>query len=434
MGYIFLQMLPPLRFHSLQTGFVPGAQAADGVYIIKRVAELSREWKKDLFVVQLDLSKAFDRVKHSAAIRALKLQSATPQCIALFCSLMMRSTMAFTLGGVQSLSVILERGLPQGAPESPLLFVMITGLVLRPLLARWRDRGSGWTMDSLFVGAVCYADDIVLLSSRKEDLHQMIQEVIHGFGEVGLSIGAAKTHWTSLPSMPGETLEVLDVQVRWEPDFTFIGTVIDLLGSDAKAIDHRIAQATKSWGQWKGLTVCRNISPMKRCWLVYRAVFASLLWMSQCWVPTQAQSCKLNSWGARLLGRTYGVKRRVQDGLGDHWKRLHRSGHMLYERLGANLETLRRRTKFRWAGHLARCDSGVLRLALRTRCLSWWRFFQHPTLPLHRGRFGKPVRWEAELEDAFGKASTDNPMAQSVGWMTAAMDRECWKAYVSGLV
>ena len=308
MGYVFIRMLPPLRFDSLQTGFVPRAQGADGVYIIKRCAELSREWKHELYVVQLDLSKAFDRVKHSAAIKALKLQGASVQCIALFCSLMLKSTLAFSLGGVRSESVLLERGLPQCAPESPLVFVLITELVLRPLLARWRDRGSGWSIDGLFVAAVCYADDIVLLSSCKDDLHRMLHEVVEGFASVGLSIGAAKTHWTSLPSRAGDTLNVLDVEVAWESDFTFIGGVIDLGGSEAKAIDYRIAQATKAWGLWRRYVVCKGIPPMKKCSLVYRAVFSSALWLAQCWVPTKAQMQKMNSWGARLLAHMYGVR------------------------------------------------------------------------------------------------------------------------------
>jgi hypothetical protein len=56
-------MLPPLCYTSFQTGFVKGMQAADGVFSLRRAAELSREWNKHLYVVQLDLAKAFDRFK-----------------------------------------------------------------------------------------------------------------------------------------------------------------------------------------------------------------------------------------------------------------------------------------------------------------------------------------------------------------------------------
>ena len=37
-GYVFLRMLPPLKFVSLQTGFAPGSQAASGLFCIKRAA------------------------------------------------------------------------------------------------------------------------------------------------------------------------------------------------------------------------------------------------------------------------------------------------------------------------------------------------------------------------------------------------------------
>ena len=129
----------------------------------------------------------------------------------------------------------------------------------------------------------------------------------------------------------------------------------------------------------------------------------------------------------------FGVKRLAQDGLGDHWRRLHRSGHNLYKRLGGDLDALRRRAKFRWAGHLARCENGILHDILRTRSLSWWRFFQHPTLPLHQGRIGRPQRWEGELEDAFGRAAVDNPLTSNVGWMAAAMERHSWREFLRKL-
>ena len=44
LGYIWMRMLPVLVFCSFQTGFVKGCQAADGVCVVNRAAEVSREW------------------------------------------------------------------------------------------------------------------------------------------------------------------------------------------------------------------------------------------------------------------------------------------------------------------------------------------------------------------------------------------------------
>ena len=65
LGYLIMAMLPDLVFFSVQCGFVPHRQAAEGVYRIKRILEVCREWDRSVRVVQIDLLKAFDRVLHS---------------------------------------------------------------------------------------------------------------------------------------------------------------------------------------------------------------------------------------------------------------------------------------------------------------------------------------------------------------------------------
>lgn len=149
--------------------------------------------------------------------------------------------MSFSLGGIRTQSVHLERGLPQGAPESPRVFVMITEVGLRPLISLWQKRGSGWKLDDLWLSVVCYADDILLISSCKEDLLRMMQEVREAFSAVGLDIGPEKTHWTSFPAHVGCCLEFQGSRLEWEPNLTFVGTILDFSGSDASAVDHRIA-------------------------------------------------------------------------------------------------------------------------------------------------------------------------------------------------
>ena len=57
-------------------------------------------------------------------------------------------------------------------------------------------------------------------------------------------------------------------------------------------------------------------------------------------------------------------------------------------------------------------------------------FLQHLGLPLKPGRFGRPIRGEAELEEAFGVARSDDPFTLSAGWMSVAQDRATWKQYV----
>ena len=66
--------LPPLRYESVQTAFVPKTHADAGVLLLLNAAEVSREWQKEIVVLQLDVKKAFDHVEHRAAFKAMRLQ------------------------------------------------------------------------------------------------------------------------------------------------------------------------------------------------------------------------------------------------------------------------------------------------------------------------------------------------------------------------
>ena len=121
------------------------------------------------------------------------------------------------------------------------------------------------------------------------------------------------------------------------------------------------------------------------------------LWLSERWNPTKATLKRLSSWGARTIALAYGSRKSYEEDAIQFWRRLHRTGHNLCNRLRGSLSKVRAARLHQWAGHLARSQEGILRTALRTRCLAWWRFFQHPTLPLHSKRFGRPSRWESQL-------------------------------------
>ena len=148
-GIGWLSLLPPIVYYSFQNGFVPNTSASEGVFVLRRAAELSRQWDCQLHVVQIDLCKAFSRVSHKAVIQALKLQGASLQCVAISCKILLSTTLQLGLGNVESESFDLGRGLPEGAPESPKVFTLVTEMVLRPLLRKWRAKNCTTRRDAL---------------------------------------------------------------------------------------------------------------------------------------------------------------------------------------------------------------------------------------------------------------------------------------------
>ena len=62
----------PLRYECVQTAFVPKTHADAGLFLLLQAADLSRDWQRELVVVQLDVKKAFDHVDHRAAFKAMR--------------------------------------------------------------------------------------------------------------------------------------------------------------------------------------------------------------------------------------------------------------------------------------------------------------------------------------------------------------------------
>ena len=429
LGYLWMQMLPALTYTSFQTGFVAGMQAADGIFVIKRAAELSREWCKSMFICQLDLSRAFDRVKHSTIIKALKLQGCSMQCLAVLCAMLGQGQTASVLGHVQAAATSMNRGLPQGAPESPLIFTLVTEFILRPLLQKWRATGCCWKLDSFWLACVCYADDILLVASSKTDLEKMVAEVQSAFATAGLDVSPKKCHWTSKPKSIGSNLNIGGELVSWERHLVFVGCKVDLSGNDGDAMEHRLAQGSKVFYKWRSYLQCPYASLRKRMELLVATSFSSALWLGQTWLPTKQQQKHFDSWGARLVSRMACLKRSPSEELGQYWRRMHRFGHTMLREVGGSLGSRRLTALHGYAGHVARSAGTLMESALRTRCLSWWRFQQDlcrgNRYGLHPQRF-KAWRWESQLTSFYGEAASENAL-DNVGWMLRAQDRASWR-------
>ena len=167
-------------------------------------------------VVQLDVKKAFDRVDHRATFKAMKLQGVSLFSMALIAVIWNGSCMKARLGMVSSNKVRMSRGLPQAAPESPVIFTMIMELALRDLIKSWITRKLAWSLDDFVLAAICYADDEVLVAVSVIAAEMMVAEVIAKLTYFGLTVGAQKTLWTSHPKMMDKSIVVDGLAVLWE--------------------------------------------------------------------------------------------------------------------------------------------------------------------------------------------------------------------------
>ena len=67
----------------------------------------------------------------------------------------------------------------------------------------WRKWKLAWRLDEFVLSAIRNADDVVLVAASVVVAEVMVAEAIAKLKEVGLSVGAQETHWTSHPRMDG---------------------------------------------------------------------------------------------------------------------------------------------------------------------------------------------------------------------------------------
>jgi len=172
-----LQVLQPLidpTFSEHNYGFRPGRRAQDAVLAAQRYVQQGRH-----IVVDVDLSKFFDRVNHDILIDRLKKRVNDTGVI--------RLIRAYLNAGIMDGGVVMERyeGTPQGGPLSPLLANVLLDEVDKEL----ERRGHCFAR---------YADDCnVYVRSHKAG--ERVMQLLHRcYGRLRLVINEAKSAVTSV--------------------------------------------------------------------------------------------------------------------------------------------------------------------------------------------------------------------------------------------
>ena len=212
------------------------------------------------------------------------------------------------LGTVTSSKVQMSRGLPQGAPESPVIFTMIMELVLRDLIKSWISRTLAWRLDDFTLAAICYADDVVLIAVSVSAAETMVSEVIEKLKEVGLTVGAQRTHWTSPSAMVDKSIMVDGSAVGWEEVLEFVGSKVCLDWNARHANAHRTGQANKCRAKWKLVLDSPWLPRLLRLNIMKTTMWQAFLWSSSVWTTVKAQRDKIASWSARMVANVVGVK------------------------------------------------------------------------------------------------------------------------------
>lgn len=215
-----------------QHGFRPGHRIEEHLLTYVLLLERTLAANTPLWLVSLDLSKAFDRVSWPALWRALKEQGISDHLIWILQTLYHDQEGEVVGTSERSRKFEINAGVRQGCVLSPRLFCCVLQWAMR----RWRRSasGTGWNLRDGLPNLLDlrFADDILLFGKTEREVLGNLDLLVHELSRVGLVSNASKTVvLTTQAQAPTEVCTPNGIFVQMVENLSFHVVVLKIVGT-----------------------------------------------------------------------------------------------------------------------------------------------------------------------------------------------------------
>ena len=162
-----------------QYGFVAGKGTTDVIFILRQLQEKYLENDKELYLVFVDLEKAFDRVPRVLIESSLRKKGVMECYVKAVMEMYKEVLSRVNVEGEDSREFEVRVGIHQGSVLSPFIFAVVMDVVTEEVAKEGR--------------ALMYADDLVLICETKEEARQRFVAWRNALESKGLKVNISKT-------------------------------------------------------------------------------------------------------------------------------------------------------------------------------------------------------------------------------------------------
>lgn len=384
------------RIGQYQCGFVKGRSTIDAIHTLKQIMEKVHNAKIEIEMLFIDFKQAFDSIKRGKLMKALKELNIEAKLRRLVRMTMENSRICIKTDRGDTEMFTINKGVRQGDALSATLFNFAIEYATRKI-NRSSIRKNGGQI-------IAYADDVVIITKRRDIMENMIEEIIYEGNKIGLQINESKTKMMRCGKKKGENKIKIGEHEFIEVDkYNYLGVMITNTGDRETEIKEKIFAANKAYHIHKNLLKSKIISKRTKMKIYKTLIRPLLLYDAETLTMTKIEEEKMRIIERKILRAILGPIKISND----EWRR-RMNNEILKEIDGEDIVKKIKQQRVKWLGHVWRAGQEAVIKSM----LIW---------DPGRKRRGRPrSTWIKEVEEDLKHAGITN-------WKQKTGNRKIWR-------